>query len=101
MGVSDDGTPVGIETDHFANEDRMAMHLVNIVKARLTPQVMTDIHVHFENYDDKTGSDPGCRPPAWMTGPVKEAIPQAPDHCTQSRASGAPWRANEAEWSSS
>ena len=52
VGVSDDSTPIGIEADKFPNEDKMSLHLVNIVKARMGPQVMTAIHVHFEDYDD-------------------------------------------------
>lgn len=52
VGVSDDGTPVGIEADKFPNEDKMSLHLVNIVKARMGPQAMTAMHVHFEDYDD-------------------------------------------------
>ncbi len=52
VGVSDDGTPVGIEADKFPNEDKMSLHLVNIVKARMGPQAMTAMHVHFEDYED-------------------------------------------------
>lgn len=51
VGVSDAGTPVGIEADKFPNEDKMSLHLVNIVKARMGPQAMTAMHVHFEDYD--------------------------------------------------
>ena len=54
VGVSDDGTPVGIEADKFPNEDKMSLHLVNVVKARMGPSVMASMHVHFEDYD-------GCR----------------------------------------
>ena len=52
VGVSDNGTPVGVEADNFPNEDRMSLHLVNIVKARLGPGAMTVMHMHFEDYDD-------------------------------------------------
>ena len=52
VGVSDDGTPVGIDADKFPNEDKMSLHLVNIVKNRMGPQAMTAMHVHFEDYDD-------------------------------------------------
>ena len=52
VGVSDDGTPVGIEADKFPNEDKMSLHFVNIVKARMGPQVMTATNIHFEDYDD-------------------------------------------------
>ena len=52
VGVADDGTPVGIEADKFPNEDKMGLHLVNIVKSRMSPQAMTDMHPHFEDYQD-------------------------------------------------
>ena len=34
IGVADDGTPVGIEADKFPSEDKMYLHLVNIMKSR-------------------------------------------------------------------
>ena len=51
VGVSDDGTPLGIKEDKFPNEDKMSLHLVNIVKARINPQALTAMHMHFEDYD--------------------------------------------------
>ena len=52
MGVSDAGTPVGIDADKFSNEDKMSLHFVNIVKTRMGAGAMTAIHVHFGDYDD-------------------------------------------------
>jgi len=52
VGVSDDGTPVGIDVDGFPNEDKMSLHLVNIVKTRMGPLAMTHIHLHFEDVKD-------------------------------------------------
>jgi len=52
VGVSDDGVPVGIDVDGFANEDKMGLHLINIVKTRLGVQALTNIHVHFDEYKD-------------------------------------------------
>jgi hypothetical protein len=52
IGVSDDGTPTGIKVDNFPNEDKMNLHLVNIVKSRMGPQALTNMHVHFEDSDD-------------------------------------------------
>lgn len=51
VGVSDDGVPVGIEADKFPNEDKMSLHLVNIVKARMGPHTMTSMHVHFDDHN--------------------------------------------------
>lgn len=52
IGVSDDGSPVGIQADDFANEDTMSLHLVNIVKTRMGVQAMTNLHAHFDDHDD-------------------------------------------------
>jgi len=52
VGISDDGNPVGIQADKFDNEDKMSLHLVNIVKSRLGISAMTNIHVHFDDHDD-------------------------------------------------
>jgi hypothetical protein len=52
IGVSDDGTPIGVEADGFTNEDKMSLHLVNIVKSGMGPQAMTAIHAHFEDFED-------------------------------------------------
>ncbi len=48
--MSDESEPVGIEIDGFPNEDKMSLHLVNLVKNRISPQAMTFIHAHFEDY---------------------------------------------------
>lgn len=52
IGVSDDGEPVGLQHDKFPNEDKMALHLVNIIKARLGIQAMTRLHIHFDDKED-------------------------------------------------
>jgi len=51
IGVMDDGQPVGIEDDGFENEDRMALHLVSLLKAKLGPQTLMYIHPRFEDHD--------------------------------------------------
>jgi hypothetical protein len=40
IGVSDDGEPVGIEADKFPNEDKMNLHLVNLIKERISASSM-------------------------------------------------------------
>ncbi len=52
IGVADDGDPVGIETDKFPNEDKMNLHLVNLLKDRIGPQYMRSIHPRFDDYED-------------------------------------------------
>ncbi len=52
IGVADDGTPVGIEADGFASEDRMNQHLANLVSSRLGDKTWAMIHVNFEDYQN-------------------------------------------------
>lgn len=53
IGVKDDGEPLGVEADGFPNEDKMNLHLVNIVKARLGASIMLNVKPHFENFRGK------------------------------------------------
>jgi hypothetical protein len=47
IGVADDGTAVGIESDEFPSEDRFLLHLYGVIKAAMgvdvTPLVQADI----------------------------------------------------------
>ncbi len=51
IGVSDDGVALGIDIDEFENEDKMSLHLVNLIKDRVGPTMMQFIHARFEDYD--------------------------------------------------
>ena len=50
IGVADDGTPVGIEKDLFQGEDKMSLHLTNLVKARMGDAIPTLMHQQFDDY---------------------------------------------------
>jgi predicted HTH transcriptional regulator len=52
IGVADDGGAVGIEVDKFPNEDKMNLHLVNLIKDRLGANHMLYIHPRFDDYGD-------------------------------------------------
>ena len=52
IGISDDGSPVGIQADDFPNEDKMSLHLVNVVKTRMGVQATTSLHAHFDDHDN-------------------------------------------------
>ena len=52
IGLTDEGTPVDIQADDFTNEDKMSLHLVNIVKSRMGIQAMTSHHAHFDDHED-------------------------------------------------
>ena len=52
VGVADDGSPVGIEADGFPNEDKMSLHLINIIKSRMGIPALTNINVNFDDYEE-------------------------------------------------
>jgi len=51
IGVADDGSAIGIEVDGFENEDKMSLHLVNMVKNRMGTHAMTNMHVRFDDHN--------------------------------------------------
>lgn len=51
IGVADDGNPVGIDADGFANEDKMSQHLANLVNDRIGAKAWASIHANFDDYD--------------------------------------------------
>jgi len=50
--VSDDGTVSGINEDGFESEDKMYLHLSNILKSRLGKTHMMYVHPQFQSYED-------------------------------------------------
>lgn len=52
VGIADDGTSTGIDADQFESEDKMNLHFVNTVKSRLGTEALTNIHSHFEDFED-------------------------------------------------
>jgi predicted HTH transcriptional regulator len=53
VGVADDGVPVRIDIDGFPNKDKLALHLVNLVKGRMAILALTSLHAHFGEYGDQ------------------------------------------------
>ena len=52
IGVADDGDPVGIEADGFPSEDKMNLHLVNLIKDRISASSMLYIFPRFDDYQE-------------------------------------------------
>ena len=52
IGVSNEGAPLGVEADGFSDEDKMHLHLVNIVKERMGGNTGTMLHANFDDYED-------------------------------------------------
>ena len=49
IGVADDGTPSGIDNDRFASEDRMNLHLVNLVNDKIGAPHWSSIRTQFDD----------------------------------------------------
>jgi hypothetical protein len=62
VGVGDDGTPVGLGPDGFPNEDKMSLHLINLLKERLGGQHALNIHPHFDDYGSARALTVACKP---------------------------------------
>lgn len=50
IGVADNGDPIDIEADGFPDEDKMLLHLSNLINSRIGPEYEMYIHPHFEDY---------------------------------------------------
>ena len=77
IGVADDGTAQGIEVDAFPNEDKMGLHLTNLVKDRMGPAVATWMHAHFEDLDGHRVLSVKCQPakaPVYLKDGNKESF---------------------------
>lgn len=53
IGVADDGEILGLEADKFPNEDKLGLHLVNLITDRLGALFLPYVHAHFLDQDDK------------------------------------------------
>ncbi len=62
IGVADDGEPLGLSDDGFQNEDKMNLHLVNLVNSRIGPQFMMYVSPRFEDYQGKRAFVAECQP---------------------------------------
>jgi hypothetical protein len=51
IGVSDDGKVLGLDIDGFPSEDKMGLHLVNLIRDRIGEIFLPYIHPHFEGND--------------------------------------------------
>ncbi|AKM11028.1 GmrSD restriction endonuclease domain-containing protein [Croceicoccus naphthovorans] len=62
IGVADDGEVLGIGADGFPNEDKMGLHLVNLIKDRIGEVFLPYVHPHFEDQDDERVLMVRCEP---------------------------------------
>lgn len=62
IGVRDDGSIEGIETDKFANEDKFLLHLWTLIRTCLGRDFTPYIRTRLEKAEDKTVCMVTCRP---------------------------------------
>jgi hypothetical protein len=51
VGVADDGTVSGLAADGFVNEDKMSLHLVNLLRDRIGELFLPYVHPEFIDHD--------------------------------------------------
>jgi predicted HTH transcriptional regulator len=51
IGIADDGSLVGLSSDGFANEDKMSLHLVSLIRDRLGDVFLPYVHPDFEQHE--------------------------------------------------
>jgi hypothetical protein len=53
IGVADDGQVLGIGADNFESEDKMSLHLVNLVRDRMGEVFLPYVHPRFEDNEEE------------------------------------------------
>jgi hypothetical protein len=51
IGVADDGSVTGLAADSFPNEDKMSLHLVNLIRDRIGELFLPYVHPEFLEHD--------------------------------------------------
>ena len=62
IGLDDDGNPLGLEQDGFPNEDKMDLHLGNLIKSKLGMTAMLHITPQFVDYKEERVYLVKCKP---------------------------------------
>lgn len=75
IGVADDGKVVGLAADNFPNEDKMALHLVNLIRDRIGDLFLPYVHPHFDEQDGERVMVVGCE-----AGPRPAFVKDGPNH---------------------
>lgn len=62
VGIADDGAAIGLEEDGFPNEDKLLLHLTNLINTRLGQAHNFYIEFNIEDYLDKRALVVSCQP---------------------------------------
>jgi hypothetical protein len=94
IGVNDEGEPIGLETDQFPNDDKMMLHLTNIIKDRIGASYIRFLRMSIRQVAEMPVLRVDCRPgvvPAYLkhgndehfyvrTGPSTTELPPSEIH---------------------
>ncbi|MFY0625237.1 MAG: putative DNA binding domain-containing protein [Reichenbachiella sp.] len=61
IGVKDDGEILGLETDRFPNDDKLILHLTNLIKEKIGSLHLKFIHTHILELQGKKVLRVDCR----------------------------------------
>ena len=79
IGVTEDGSPIGIDQDSFdGDEDKMSLHLVNLVNQRIGKEITPLLKIHFEDFEDErimTIKSPASSRPIFLKSNSKDNLP--------------------------
>ena len=59
---NDDGEALGLENDQFQNEDKMNLHLVNVLRQRIGSEHLVHVDIRFDSIGDKRVVVVKCSP---------------------------------------
>ena len=62
IGVTDDGAVLGLDADGLASEDKMGLHLVNLVRDRIGEVFLPYVHSRFEDQEGRRVLAVRCEP---------------------------------------
>jgi len=62
IGVNDQGEPLGLEKDGFENNDKLQLHLVNLVKDKMGSKYTRFFDMYLEEIENKDILKINCRP---------------------------------------
>ena len=62
VGVADDGSAIGLDEDEFANEDKILLHVTNLINSKLGQAYNLYINFYIEDYEDKRILVVNCLP---------------------------------------
>jgi hypothetical protein len=83
IGVHDDGTAVGIDADEFDSEDKMNLHLTDLVSDQLGEAVWANIHANFEDHGTARVLTVRCEPAAQATFDKEKRLYVRTGHSTR------------------